>query len=230
MRATGPSNIFLHESSWNDCSKKSDKFGYGVEIYRSLLNLPLIPQRGSRGIAPLILNFVSRGDGCSTPFRVRFSRWRQPQYPINRRLVGPQSQSGRCAAEKSLLPLPGLERRTVQPVSSCYTDWAIAAAGYGFLSRYKLRWAYIIRIIVIILIVIIIITIINLVGPCRKSMLLFILWWSDRRLCGHQLPRLIGQLWNASFVSLSQCFRSQVFTECHGSAELCEKWWNTHTH
>ena len=47
----------------------------------------------------------------------------------------------------------------------------------------------------------------KLVGLCRKYVLLFIPWWSHRRLFGlPQPPRLIGQLRNASFVSLSQGF------------------------
>ena len=47
------------------------------------------------------------------------------RYPLYRRLVGPQGRSGRV--RKISLP-PGFDLRTVQPVASRYTDWAIPAA------------------------------------------------------------------------------------------------------
>jgi hypothetical protein len=34
---------------------------------------------------------------------------KSPWYPLDRRLGGPQSRSGRCGEEKNLLPLPGIE-------------------------------------------------------------------------------------------------------------------------
>ena len=46
------------------------------------------------------------------------------QYPLYRRLGGPQGRSGRV--RKISLPL-GFDPRTVQPVVSRYADWAIAA-------------------------------------------------------------------------------------------------------
>jgi hypothetical protein len=46
------------------------------------------------------------------------------RYPLYRRLGGPQGRSGRV--RKILLP-PGFDPRTVQPVASRYTDWAIPA-------------------------------------------------------------------------------------------------------
>jgi hypothetical protein len=33
----------------------------------------------------------------------------EPQYPLNRKLGGPQSQSGQFGGEKNLVPLPGFE-------------------------------------------------------------------------------------------------------------------------
>jgi hypothetical protein len=51
-------------------------------------------------------------------------RGKSPQYPLDRRLAGPQSPSGCCEAERNLLPLPGIELR---PVACCYTVWAIPA-------------------------------------------------------------------------------------------------------
>ena len=46
------------------------------------------------------------------------------RYPLYRRLGGPQGWSGRV---RKISPPPGFDPRTVQPVASRYTDWAIAA-------------------------------------------------------------------------------------------------------
>jgi hypothetical protein len=46
------------------------------------------------------------------------------QYPVYRRLGGPQGRSGRM---RKILPSPRFDVRTVQPVASRYTDWAIPA-------------------------------------------------------------------------------------------------------
>ena len=45
------------------------------------------------------------------------------RYPLYRRLVGAQDRSGRV---RKIWPLPGFDPRTVKPVASCCTDWAIA--------------------------------------------------------------------------------------------------------
>jgi hypothetical protein len=44
------------------------------------------------------------------------------RYPLYRRLSGPQ---GRCGRVRKISPPPGFGPRTVQPVASRYTDWAI---------------------------------------------------------------------------------------------------------
>ena len=44
-------------------------------------------------------------------------------YPLYRRLGGPHSRSGTV---RKISPPPGFDRRTVQPVDSRYTDYAIA--------------------------------------------------------------------------------------------------------
>jgi len=44
------------------------------------------------------------------------------RYTLYRRLGGPQDQSGRV---RKISPLQGFDPRTVQPVASRYTDWAI---------------------------------------------------------------------------------------------------------
>jgi hypothetical protein len=41
-------------------------------------------------------------------------------YPLDKRLGGPQSQSG-CSEEKNSQPLKGLEPLIIQPVAQCYT-------------------------------------------------------------------------------------------------------------
>ena len=46
------------------------------------------------------------------------------RYPLYRRLGGPQGRSGRL---RKISPPPGFDPRTVQPVASHYTDWAIPA-------------------------------------------------------------------------------------------------------
>ena len=49
---------------------------------------------------------------------------RKTLYPLYRTLGGPQGRSGRA---RKISPPPGFDPRTVQPVASRYTDWAIAA-------------------------------------------------------------------------------------------------------
>jgi hypothetical protein len=46
---------------------------------------------------------------------------RKTQYPLYRSLIGPQGQSGYV---RKILPQPGFDYRTVQPVASHYTDYA----------------------------------------------------------------------------------------------------------
>ena len=47
------------------------------------------------------------------------------RYPFYRRLGAPQDRSGRL---RKISPPPGFDPRTVQPVASRYTDWAMPAA------------------------------------------------------------------------------------------------------
>jgi hypothetical protein len=63
----------------------------------------------------------------STPRPVRFTQGKQTRYPLYGRLGGPQGRSGRV--RKISLP-PGFDPRTVQPVPSSYTDWAIPICTY----------------------------------------------------------------------------------------------------
>ena len=49
---------------------------------------------------------------------------RKTRYPLYERLGGPLSRSGEV---RKISPLPEFDPRTVQPVASRYTDWAIPA-------------------------------------------------------------------------------------------------------
>jgi hypothetical protein len=87
--------------------------------------------------APCILDLSTRCRRVvSFTFRPLYRQGKSPRYPLDRRLGGPQSRSGRGAEEKNSEPPPGMEHPTV---ASRYTDWAAAALpGRGrhfFLSR-----------------------------------------------------------------------------------------------
>jgi hypothetical protein len=61
------------------------------------------------------------------------------QYPLDRRLDGPQSQSGHGGEEKNSQPLPGLKPSFIQPVTLCYTialSWLIRIFLTNLLSSY----------------------------------------------------------------------------------------------
>jgi hypothetical protein len=67
------------------------------------------------------------GSEWSTSRLGRLPRGKSPQYPLDRRLGGPQSPSGRRGEEK-ILDLTGTRTpnsSVVQPVASRYTDYAI---------------------------------------------------------------------------------------------------------
>jgi hypothetical protein len=79
---------------------------------------------GSGGIAPRILDFGNRWRWV-----VSFTPWplypqgKSPWYPLDRRLGGTQSRSGRGGEEKNSQPLPGLEPPIIQPVAQrCTTE------------------------------------------------------------------------------------------------------------
>ena len=60
--------------------------------------------------------------GWSTPRPDRFTPGKETRYPLYRRLGGPQGRSGQV---RKISPQPGFDPRTVQPVASRCTDWAI---------------------------------------------------------------------------------------------------------
>ena len=61
------------------------------------------------------------GDQCHTQAALRLGK---TQYPLYIRLGGPQGQSGHL---RKILPPPGFDPRTVQPVASRYTNYAFPA-------------------------------------------------------------------------------------------------------
>jgi hypothetical protein len=52
------------------------------------------------------------------------------RYPLYRRLGGLQGRYGRV---RKISPPPGYDPRTVQPVASRYTDWAIPAPFFHYM-------------------------------------------------------------------------------------------------
>jgi hypothetical protein len=77
---------------------------------------------GSGGIAPCILDLRTRWKWVVsfTP-QLLYPQGKCPRYPLDRRLGGPQSQSGCGGKEKISQPLPGLEPPIIQPIAQCYT-------------------------------------------------------------------------------------------------------------
>ena len=65
-----------------------------------------------------------RRGGWLTPRPGRFTRGKETRYPLYRRLGRPQGRSGQV---RKISPPSGFNPRTVQPVASRYTDWAIPA-------------------------------------------------------------------------------------------------------
>jgi len=73
---------------------------------------------GSGGIEPSILDLSIRWR-CVVSFTPQplYSQGKSPWYPLERRLGGPQSQSGHSGAEKNYQLLLGLKSLIIQPVA-----------------------------------------------------------------------------------------------------------------
>jgi hypothetical protein len=99
------------------------------------------PQRDSGGVEVWLYSFFNLGarwGGWSTPRPCRFTPGKVTRYPLHTKLGGPQCRSGRV---RKISPPPGFDPRTVQPVASRYTDYAIPAhilvpVGINFLWQY----------------------------------------------------------------------------------------------
>jgi hypothetical protein len=68
----------------------------------------------------------------NTTWRLLYSRERDPA--LCKRLGGPQGRSGQV---RKILPLPRFDLRTVRPVASRYTDYAILAHVLYSMQRLK---------------------------------------------------------------------------------------------
>jgi hypothetical protein len=73
--------------------------------------------RGSIDIVPPILKLSTRGRRVVNFMALLLSLVKERRYPLNRRLSGLQSWCGHFGEEKNLLPLPGYEPWTIQPVA-----------------------------------------------------------------------------------------------------------------
>jgi hypothetical protein len=76
---------------------------------------------GSGGIASRILDLGTRWKWVVsfTP-RPLYPKGKSPWYPLDRRLGGPQSRSGRGGGENNSQPLSEFEPPIIQPVSQVY--------------------------------------------------------------------------------------------------------------
>ena len=86
--------------------------------------MPRRPRGGVEVELYCFFNLGVRWGGWSTPPSGRFSPWKESRYQLYQRLGGPQGRSWRV---QKISPPPGFDHRIVQPIASCYTDWAIAA-------------------------------------------------------------------------------------------------------
>jgi hypothetical protein len=75
---------------------------------------------GSGGIVPRILDLDTRWR-CQLHNPAASPPGKSPWYPLNRRLDGSQSRSGRSGEEKNSHPLSELEPSIIQPVAQRYT-------------------------------------------------------------------------------------------------------------
>jgi hypothetical protein len=123
-RITGPredTNRLFHSTKHN-----SDIwYDYKVNVKLSLcFNWALRHEGvlGSGGIAPRILHLGTRWRWVVgfTP-RPLYPQGETPWYPLDMRLAGTQSRSGRGGKKKNSQPLPGLELPIIQPVAQRYT-------------------------------------------------------------------------------------------------------------
>jgi hypothetical protein len=62
---------------------------------------------------------------------VAFPLGKDPRYPLDRKLGGPQSRSGRCEEENNFSTPAGKRTPPVQPVAPHYTIWAMAVPTVG---------------------------------------------------------------------------------------------------
>jgi hypothetical protein len=91
---------------------------------KSALEQAMKIRMGSRDTVLLFLYLGSRWGGWLTPRPGRFTPGKETRYPFVRRLGGLQGRSGRM---RKVSPQLEFNLRTIQPVTSCYTYWALPA-------------------------------------------------------------------------------------------------------
>jgi hypothetical protein len=83
-----------------------------------------LPEREYRCGSTLSLTSTLDGCGSLTPLPSRFTPVKEPRYPLYRTMDGPQGHSG---GVRKISPQSRFNPRTVQPVASSYTGYAIPA-------------------------------------------------------------------------------------------------------
>jgi hypothetical protein len=93
---------------------------------------------GSGGIAPRILDRGTRWRWVVsfTP-RPLYTQGMSPRYPLDSKLDGPQSHSGRGGEEKNSQPPPGLEPPIIHPVAQRYTTELSRLLKQGFYNVFR---------------------------------------------------------------------------------------------
>ena len=103
------------------------RFVLSINIVKVEFSLEQVTKarKGSRGIEVCTVSLTTAFDGSGwlTPRPGLFTPGRDP-VPIYSRLVGPE---GRFERVRKIPPPPGFDSRTVHPVPSRYTDYAILA-------------------------------------------------------------------------------------------------------
>jgi hypothetical protein len=79
-------------------------------------------QRGGRGIALVSVTSALDGGGWLIPHTGRFAPGKETQSPLYRGLGGLQGRSGQVL---KIMPLPGFNTWTAQPLASHNTNYAI---------------------------------------------------------------------------------------------------------
>ena len=112
-------------TAWNHLILEMPGLNY-ENCSASNINIKVCPITGHEGpegerrcSSTLSLTLALDGGGWSTPRPSRFTLGKGTQYPLCRRLGGPQGWSGQV--HKISLRL-GFDSRTIQPVASHYTD------------------------------------------------------------------------------------------------------------
>ena len=101
--------------SWTGTTWKGKKVTFALQ--------QAMKAQGGSSYSSLSLTSALDQSGCSTPHR-RFTPRKETKFSSHRKLGGFQ---GRPVRVRKISPPQGFEHRTVQPVESSNTDWAIPA-------------------------------------------------------------------------------------------------------